>query len=68
MRMPRGRTPLALCVGAIVSPIAGLVLAPFAFLGAACALMSLVLACVHVHETSASPAVNSAAARTAERA
>jgi uncharacterized membrane protein YoaK (UPF0700 family) len=43
---------MALCVGAIVGPLAGLVLAPFAFLGAACALMSIVLACVQVHETS----------------
>ena len=41
---------MALCVGAVVGPIAGFVLAPLAFLGAACALMSIVLACVHVHE------------------
>jgi len=45
---------MALCFGAILGPIAGLVAAPFAFLGAACALMSIVLACVHVHETNAS--------------
>ena len=45
---------MALCVGAVIGPIAGIVVAPFAFLGAACALMSLVLACVHVHETNAS--------------
>ena len=42
---------MALCVGAILGPIAGLMMFPFAFLGAACALMSIVLACVHVHET-----------------
>lgn len=39
---------MALCVGAILGPIAGLVAPPFAFLGAACALISLVLAPVHV--------------------
>jgi len=43
---------MALCVGAIFAPIAGLVLAPMALLGAACALLSIVLACVQVHETS----------------
>jgi hypothetical protein len=50
------RTPLALCVGAVLGPIAGLALAPFAFVGAACALMSIVLACVSVHEGRAEPA------------
>lgn len=43
---------MALCLGAVLGPIAGLVAAPFAFIGAACALMSLVLACVEVHESS----------------
>jgi hypothetical protein len=52
------RTPscIALCMGAMLGPIAGLVVAPFAFLGAACALMSIVLACVSVHEGRAEPA------------
>jgi hypothetical protein len=53
---------MALCVAAIVGPIAGLVMAPFAFLGAACALMSLVLACVEVQESGANPST-----RTTER-
>ena len=57
------RTPLALCVGAVLGPIAGLAVAPFALLGAACALMSLVLACVSVHEGRAE-----ATARTTDRA
>jgi hypothetical protein len=39
---------MALCVGAVLGPLAGLLLAPLAFVGAACALMSLVLACVQV--------------------
>jgi hypothetical protein len=49
--MSTGRTSpscLALCVGAVLGPIAGLAMVPFAFVGAACALMCLVLACVHV--------------------
>ncbi len=46
---------MALCLGAVLGPIAGLIAAPFAFLGAACALMSIVLACVEVHETSQPP-------------
>ena len=52
--MSGARTPscMALCLGAVLGPIAGLVVAPFAFIGAACALMSLVLACVEVHESS----------------
>ena len=62
------RTPscMALCVGAVLGPIAGLVVAPFAFLGALCALMSIVLACVSVHESAA--ALKDPAARTADRA
>ena len=49
---------MALCVGAVPGPIAGLAVAPFAFLGAACALMSIVLACVSVHESAALRARN----------
>lgn len=45
-----GTRTLALCAGAMISPIAGFVAAPFALLGAACALASLVLACVYIHE------------------
>lgn len=41
---------VALCVGAVLGPIAGLVMAPLSVIGAACALMSIVLASVHVHE------------------
>jgi hypothetical protein len=41
---------MALCVGAVLGPIAGFVIVPFAILGAACALMSLVLACVQVQD------------------
>lgn len=48
-----GTRTLALCAGAMFGPIAGLVAVPFAFLGAACALLSLVLACVDVHESRA---------------
>lgn len=63
---------MALCVGAVVGPIAGLVAAPFAFVGAACALMSIVLACVQVHETAAASSAARdaahAAPRTTERA
>jgi hypothetical protein len=44
---------MALCVGAVLGPIAGFIALPFAILGAACALMSLVLACVEVQETAA---------------
>jgi hypothetical protein len=46
-----GSRSLVLCLGAVLGSVAGLVVAPFALLGAACALASLVLACVHVHET-----------------
>jgi hypothetical protein len=41
---------MALCMGAVLGPIAGLVVAPLAFIGAACALMSLVLASAHLHD------------------
>jgi hypothetical protein len=43
------RHTIALCVGAVLGPIAGLVMAPLAIFGAACALMSLVLASAHLH-------------------
>jgi hypothetical protein len=57
---------MALCLGAVLGPIAGLVAAPFAFLGAACVLMSLVLACVEVHESSGSkPSVTQCGRRDA---
>jgi hypothetical protein len=56
---------MALCVGAVLGPIAGLVIVPFAFLGAACALLSIVLACVSVHEGGT---VGKPAARTVDRA
>jgi hypothetical protein len=45
-----GTRTLALCAGAMFSPIAGFVAVPFVFLGAACALLCLVFACVDIHE------------------
>ena len=60
---------MALCVGAVIGPIAGLVVAPLSIVGAACALVSLVLASVHVHEdhTAKPPASIASAGSVAAR-